>query len=85
MIATDASGATSAKRSNSCCVNSRSSTLMMSFPPIFFDGTFMTRDTGLDMSPPIPSIFRTDRALPAGTWSITVPFLIAVTLLMFAS
>ena len=58
---------------------------MMSLPPIFLDGTFITRETGLDISPSIPNILSTERAFPAGTWSITVPFLIAVTLLIFAS
>ena len=57
----------------------------MSFAPIFFEGTFITKDTGTDVSVERLSNSSTLRACPDGMWSITVPFLIAVTLRMLCS
>ena len=85
IIAMLESGATNAKRSSSDWVSSRSSTLIMSFDPIFLDGTFITSETGTDVSPERLSNSKTFRACPDGMGSMTVPFLIAVTRRMLCS
>ena len=79
IMATLALGAIRARRSNSSWVNSRSSPLMLSFLPSYDDGTFITKLMGDARSSDITSIRNTERAEPAGIWSMTVPFLIAVT------
>ena len=47
-------------------VNSRSSTLTMSFEPIFFEGTFMTKDTGTEVSRAMLRSSRTFSDCPDG-------------------